>query len=509
MPRWTWLPLALWALVVRAEFKDVALLPFCPGECKRPDRLYPDEHVWMNYNATSSLIPRATPDGVHPWPYKMAPGWPTDPTKQCNESLWPNPCFEYTTTQRATWWDDYAGQPALPTNSWFTDLFSSTPVSAFPRVFAWPVMQLPYSVIAALDGFSITLPVYQVATNGGLPGIAGDIPQDAKTFIAPEIAAVGVDRIAILRPAGSPSLQRRIKRYDRNTLGVYMAYEGSGTQRIDYHLFKGSPFITSIFRGYTPELAFSSFVLQSINGVPCNCGCSGVKGVVVKGGVLRYTIEIYGNNEHWYTYVLYSNTELSPTVNIKGQVLSVSEGVCSTQCILRIGVSELRRLVKITGASQFSPRWTSLTEQGGLLKVDVSTLDSYANTFPVLGNNNNTVSFLYADDKLRMRFSWETQCMVPGCSPSDLLTLALPHHQGLMDGMASTPQVKVPTVQYPITVGVAVAYAGNIWEVDYPVSTTLSPAMAAAVNAHLGGSTPPTPPAPPSPTPTPTPTPTP
>ena len=458
--------LAVIASVVCAQVA-IDLKPFCDGDCKRPDKQFPEGDV-RNYKSAASEISRNTPDGVNPWPYKMVDGWPQNPAFQCNQSQWPNPCFQYTTSQRSSWLDDMSDVKAIPTNSWFTDLFSHSPILVYPQVFAWPIYQLPYSLIAAQDGVSITLPQYQVATNGGLPGIAGDIPVDRDSAIAPEITGVDVDRILIVSATVPfPYQNRRIKSFDHSTLGASLTYTTAANNSMLYHLVKGHPYITiESDSGITPTFSFPTAVLQSINGKECNTGCKTFPQSRLPSLLYKYKIQINGNNEKWYVYIIYSSVLLNGSVSVKGQEW-ITNGCESNGCTLRVAVTELARNEAINGTSKFSARWTSLS--GGLLQVSEDAMDKHANTYPVSINKETPVSHSYKDGRVIQQLSWNTKCVVPSCSSADLLMLQLPHHKGY----ATDQTQSQPRVQYPVATGVATGYVGSRWNLSFPIADLL------------------------------------
>eukprot|EP01060_Flectonema_neradi_P026080 TRINITY_DN3492_c2_g1_i1.p1 TRINITY_DN3492_c2_g1~~TRINITY_DN3492_c2_g1_i1.p1 ORF type:complete len:995 (+),score=118.83 TRINITY_DN3492_c2_g1_i1:64-3048(+) len=463
---------------------EIELKPFCDADCKRPDQLYPEGDI-RNYRSSESIISRNTPDGVNPWPYKMADGWPQNPALQCNQSQWPNPCFQYSTTLKSSWLDDMSDAKAIPTNSWFTDLFSNSPILAYPQVFSWPIYQLPYSIIAAEDGVSISLSQYQVATGGGLPGIAGDIPVDKDSAIAPEIAGVDVDRILLVAATVPfPYQNRRLKTFDRSTLGVSLTYTTQQSQSMLFHLIKGHPYVTiESDPGITPTFTFPTAVLQSINGKECKTGCKNIPQSKLSSSLYKYKVQVNGNNEKWYVYQIYSSVILNGSVSVKGQSW-VTSGCENSGCTLRVTVTELERNQAINGTTKFSPRWTSLTGQGGLLKVSESVMDDHANTFPVSMNAKTPVSHFYESGNIIQKFTWDTKCVVPGCSSKDLLMLQLPHHRGYAADQSNTE----PAVQYPVAIGVVVGYYGNQWNLSLPVSTLLgkSAGISSAITDFLG-----------------------
>ena len=75
------------------------------------------------------------------------------------------------------------------------------------------------------------------------------------------------------------------------------------------------------------------------------------------------------------------------------------------------------------------------------------------------------VEFVKTADGWDTDFSWETSCMDPmaaTCSPSNLLMMALPHHQDVMTAPSSTVPGSIPTMQ-----GVAKLVVGDTWTLSY------------------------------------------
>eukprot|EP01063_Lacrimia_lanifica_P022073 TRINITY_DN29779_c0_g1_i1.p1 TRINITY_DN29779_c0_g1~~TRINITY_DN29779_c0_g1_i1.p1 ORF type:complete len:1041 (+),score=275.63 TRINITY_DN29779_c0_g1_i1:50-3172(+) len=489
------------ACVARGDV-DVALGAFCQP-CKRPDQMYTGKNEYLNFEAYESRIPRATPDGEHPWPNAMASGWPN--SVKCDAKQWPNPCFKYTSKDRAGWWDDYSEQKALPTHAWFTDVFSSSPIIVLPQVFHWPIFQVPYSIIAANDGLSVMLPRYQVATNGGVPGQAGSIKSDVIKGVPPEVQAGGTDREMILTcvdaltgdgvpiPGAYPLAERRIADYDPNTLHVELTYKTTGQGAIDFLLTKGSPFVTARYHAALPAFLLKISSVHDINGVDCTKGCSGVKGTTLEDGLLKYKLNLINGVNKTFVYLLYSSAELSLKVALDDLALAriiTSTAPANPDAItLRAAVTE-SLFIPVTNATlpvQTDKRWSSLP--GGKMKADEQVMDKAANTYPHVAakGGSESVKFSRTDDaeNLKVTVSWDTDCVVPGCSPGDLLMLALPHHQAFS---ASGPQTPVSNVQYPLVLGVGTGWKGATWVLSYPIVGTTSEVMGNAIKDHFSGS---------------------
>eukprot|EP01064_Diplonema_japonicum_P005474 TRINITY_DN13654_c0_g1_i1.p1 TRINITY_DN13654_c0_g1~~TRINITY_DN13654_c0_g1_i1.p1 ORF type:complete len:641 (+),score=57.08 TRINITY_DN13654_c0_g1_i1:388-2310(+) len=122
------------------------------------------------------------------------------------------------------------------------------------------------------------------------------------------------------------------------------------------------------------------------------------------------------------------------------------------------------------------------------MSVDQSELDASSAVYPIVTGENSTVQHLYENHTMTVRMSWNTSCMVPGCDPSDLLMLTLPHHRGLASGCPA--QASVNSIQYPVVNGVAVGCKGSTWAVPYRIPNVLSGAMSDAVVNHLEGNPP-------------------
>ena len=107
--------------------------------CAAPTELYRGAHERArNFAALDSAIPRATPDGVRPWPYDCTGDCTVPPTYERGQRL-SDGDYLFRADQRAGWWDYFERQQALPTNAWFVSYFSSPLTVTNTRSWVWPV----------------------------------------------------------------------------------------------------------------------------------------------------------------------------------------------------------------------------------------------------------------------------------------------------------------------------------------------------------------------------------
>ena len=363
--------------------------------------MYSGNESFMNFDGSASLINRSTPDGVGLWPHAMVDGWPLKNGTECNQTQYPNPCFEYSVQSKSEWWGAYEGQKSLPTNSWFTDIFSNPPITINPIVFSWPVYTSPYAIFAANDGLSVTLPLYLTAANGGNPGIAGDIPSETADSIAPQLIAAATERICVVTTKGSPHFappQKRIVNYDKNSFAVQLQYTLAGGGGVDFILSRGSPYVTALFAQngsageVVPSLVFATTSIKEVNGKDCTANptqCTKVLGVKLASGVFKYVFAIANGEEVWYTYLVYASKEMEFSVeNNNGTwVAEAAASACGTECVLRVAVSEVLRFPIIKGVSEFSKRWTSIPPEGKTI-VSTTGLDNAANVYPTVSGSS-------------------------------------------------------------------------------------------------------------------------
>jgi len=206
-----------------------------------------------------------------------------------------------------------------------------------------------------------------------------------------------------------------------DALSVTLKYTAAGGAMTTPIVY-GMAYASSLYDGITPKISLP-VGLQSVNGMPSGSNVSGT----------RFDLKL-NNGQTWLAY-----TSQSVTVTASGNALSFA-----------------------------APYKGSLRVALQTAQVTAAVLDKYASAIPTGGALRLSAS----GDTGVVEFAWQKQGMGP------ILAMGLPHH---LEHLASPELVTPPIVSVR---GFMRGVAGDLWQLQYPLSPALRGAPRAVDPAH-------------------------